>query len=187
MYFVRQMKPLGTSLLISILRGVLATQKLRNISNDELLLDKIFDESLKSHLIPQFEDLKTKQLELLRYFFSVKKLSTYRSTFGTDEQRDQYKEELGNIVKFTAKLNGLEPRKVNKKIKNIPLERKKDENDGEFSKRQKDEDFAIRETFDNYWKGTNPKLPSVHAKITEMLTERGNLDSEEYDEIENIE
>jgi len=40
---------------------------------------------------------------------------------------------------------------------------------------------------DSYWKGNNPTLSSVNAKITEMLTERGNLDSEEYDEIENIE
>jgi len=187
MFFVRQMKPLGTSLLISILRGVLATQKLRNISNNEVLLDKIFDDCLKSHLIPQFEDLKTKQLELLNYFFSKKKLSSYRNRFGSDEQYDQYEEEFRNIMNFTAKINGVKIAEIRKKIKHVSLDKKETESGEDFSKRQKDEKAAIRDTFDSYWKGNNPALPIVTAKITEMNKDRGNLVDQEYDETENIE
>ena len=136
-FFVRQMKPLGTSLLISILRGVLATQKLRNISNNEVLLDKIFDDCLKSHLIPQFEDLKTKQLELLNYFFSKKKLSSYRNRFGSDEQYDQYEEEFRNIMNFTAKINGVKIAEIRKKIKHVSLDKKETESGEDFSKKTK--------------------------------------------------
>jgi len=186
-FFVRQMKPLGTSLLISILRGVLTTQKLRNISNNDVSLDKIFDDCLKSHLIPQFEDLKTKQLELLNYFFNQSKLSSYRRRFGTDEQYDQYEDEFKNIVKFTAKINGVKFGEIKKKMKHVQLDRKENENEEEFSKRQKDENASIRDTFDSYWKGNRPALPSVSKKITEMLKERGNLASLEYDESESIE
>ena len=56
-----------------------------------------------------------------------------------------------------------------------------------FQKRQKDENAAIRDTFDSYWKGNNPALPIVTAKITEMNKDRGNLVDQEYDETENIE
>ena len=186
-YFVRQMKPLGTSVLISILRGIFATDKLKNISTDNGSLESIFDDCLKSHLIPQFEDLKPKQLELLSYFFSKNKLSSYRNDFGTDELYVQHNEEFKNIIKFTAKIKGVNDNKIRKKMKNIPLDRKENERDDEFLKRQKDEDSAMRDTFDSYWKGVRPALPRVSARIGEMLKERGNLTSQENDEIEDIE
>ena len=166
-FFVRQMKPLGTSILIGILKTFFTEKLLKNSSTKEEL-EEILDNCLRSQLVPQFEDLKTKELELLNFFFSMKRLAGFHKKYIEDAENSP--DEFRIITNFIGA-------KTQKKLKTI-RNALRNENLGE-----------MQSVFEDYWaeKGTRPNMRKTIRSIEEMLKERGILEEETFEDSPNEE
>jgi len=162
------MKPLGTSILIGILKSLLTTRELKNISTKDEL-NKILDNCLKSQLIPQCEDLTTKKLELFSYFLAKNRLSGYHKKYIEDDSENS-SDEFNIIADFIEAKNDLKPNVIRKAMKKEKLE-------------------DTQSLFQDYWveKNTRPDIPKTIASIQEMLKARGVLEEEDYEDSTNEE
>ena len=165
-FFVRQMKPLGTSIFIGILKTFFTEISLRNTSTKDEL-EKILDNCLRSQLLPQFEDLKTKQIELLKFFFSRKRLSGFHKKH-VEDGGNSSDEEFRNIANFIGAKTEYKPGKLLKALHN--------ENLGE-----------MQSAFQYYWaeKDSSPNMKKTVGSLEEMLKERGVLEEEEFEDSPN--
>ena len=165
-FFVRQMKPLGTSIFIGILKTFFTETSLRNTSTKDEL-EKILDNCLRSQLLPQFEDLKTKQIELLKFFFSRKRLSGFHKKY-VEDGGNSSSEEFRIIANFIGAKTEHKPRKLLKALHN--------ENLGE-----------MQSVFQYYWaeKDSTPNMRKTVESLEEMLKERGVLEEEEFEDSPN--
>ena len=133
-------------------------------------LEEILDNCLKSQLVPQFEDLKTKELELLNFFFSQNTLVGFHKK--TIEKEENSPDELRIIATFIGAKTVHKSRKLLKVLRN--------ENLGE-----------MQSVFGDYWaeKGSKgrPNMQKTIDSIEEMLNERGVLKEETFEDSLNEE
>jgi len=179
--FIREIKPLGTALLISMLRFMIINHSLDLIENKKW--NASLDSALVSSIIPQIEDLPYWTLKVIRAAFcdDLEKFFVNDSEIKDDEQ-EKYKKDFQKTVKFISKIKGKNRKKIGERFMdgNLGKNKEKDSEGNELP--DKDIEYLKIWTAEN--SGKKPSLPKFRNAIDQIISEQ-TFDEETEEEIEH--
>ena len=170
MSFIREIKPLGTALLISMLRFMIVNHSLELVKNKEW--NSSLDSALVTSIIPQIEDLNYWTLKVIRaalcenleFFFE-------NDPEIKDDGHEKYKKDFRKSVNFLRKIKGEKRNKIIKKFIEGKLgtnkEKKKDGTE------LPDKDIEYLKIWNAQNVGKKPNLPKFRNAIDQIISEKG--------------
>jgi len=162
--FLREIKPLGTAVMISMFRFMIIHHKL---AGD---WERSLDLALTSSIVPQLETLQQEPLKVIRAFFCRNPARFFNELDASKQEQEKY---LELFVKYVRYLNKLYEIKNADKFTNKVFSRFKDP-----SKSLSDDDIKKL----NPWK-KRPTLTSFEKEISQLISEKG---IDEFSELEGV-
>jgi MoxR-like ATPase len=170
MSFVREIKPLGTALLISMLRFMIVNHSLKLVKKENW--DSSLDSALVTSIIPQIEDLNYWTLKVIRAALC----GNLESFFENDPEikDDGYEKYKKDFQKSVACIRKIKDKKRNNIVKRFT--------DGRLgtNKTKKDDGTEIPDQDIEYLKiwdaenvGNKPKLPKFGMALNQIISEKG--------------
>lgn len=157
MLFLREIKPLGPALLISIFRFVMVNEKLTNDWK------KGFDLALTQYVIPQLESLPYWTLKVIRAVFCQDVSNFFKNDLEIKTDGiENYRNNFEALIRFLRKV---------RPVSNTILKRFRDS-------ALTEEDYS---SLNPWFKIQRPSLPNFRDAITKIIEEKGIIEESELE------
>ena len=170
MTFIREIKPLGTALLISMLRFIIVNHSLDLVENKKW--DASLDSALVSSIIPQIEDLNYWTLKVIRAACCNNLEEFFENDVEIkDDGHEKYKKDFQRSVNFIKKIKNEKRNKIVKRFLENKLGTNKEKDvDG---KEIPDKDIEYLKIWAAENVGSKPSLPKFRSALDQIITEKG--------------
>ncbi len=183
MTFIREIKPLGTALLISMLRFMIVNHSLDLVTNKKW--NTSLDSALVSFIIPQIEDLPYWTLKVIRAAFC----NDLEKFFENDpeikvEGPEKYKKDFHKSVEFIKKIKTKKRNKILFRFLDNKLGTNKENDEDGNEKPDKDIEYLKIWNAENI--GSKPALPKFSNAIDQIISENGFDEQTEEESEKNV-
>ncbi len=182
MSFIREIKPLGTALLISMLRFMIIHHSLDLVENKKW--SSSLDSALVSSIIPQIEALPYWTLKVIRaaFCYDLEKFFENDPEI-TDDGHEKYKKDFQKSTNFIAKIRGKKRKKMGERFMNNSLGSNK-EKDADGNEFDRDIEYLKIWTAENV--GKKPSLPKFKNAIDQIISEQTFDEQTEEETEQNV-
>ena len=170
MSFIREIKPLGTALLISMLRFMIVNHSLELVKKENW--NSSLDSALVTTIIPQIEDLNYWTLKVIRAALSGKLEDFFENDPEIkDDGHEKYKKDFQKMVNCIRKIKGEKSNKIIKRFMDgkLGLDKKRKDDGTEIP----DKDIEYLKIWNAENVGQKPFLPKFLAAINQIISEKG--------------
>ena len=183
MTFIREIKPLGTALLISMLRFMIANHSLDLVTNKKW--NTSLDSALVSFIIPQIEDLPYWTLKVIRAAFC----NDLEKFFENDPEinnvgHEKYKKDFHKSIEFIKKIKNKKRNRILLKFLDNKLGTNKEKDKDGNEKPDKDIEYLKIWNAENI--GSKPVLPKFRNAIDQIISEKGFDEQTEEESEQNV-
>jgi len=170
MTFIREIKPLGTALLISMLRFMIVNHSLDLVEKKDW--DSSLDSALVTSIIPQIEDLNYWTLKVIRAALCGNLENFFENDPEIkDDGYEKYKKDFQKSVNFLRKIKGKKRNNIIKRFTEGRLGTNKEKDENGKEKPDKDIEYLKIWTEENF--GKKPSLPKFGIAINQIISEKG--------------
>jgi MoxR-like ATPase len=170
MSFIREIKPLGTALLISMLRFMIINHSLELVKKESW--DSSLDNALVTSIIPQIEDLNYWTLKVIRAALCGNLENFFENDPEIkDDGYEKYKKDFQKSVNCIRKIKDKKRNKITKRFTDGKLgtNKTKKEDGTEIP----DPDIEYLKIWDAENVGKKPKLPKFGIALNQIISEKG--------------
>lgn len=170
MTFIREIKPLGTAFLISMLRFMIVNHSLGLVEKKNW--DSSLDSALVTSIIPQIEDLNYWTLKVIRAALCGNLENFFENDPEIkDDGYEKYKKDFQKSVNFLRKIKGKKRNNIMKRFTEGRLGTNKEKDEDGKEKPDKDIEYLKIWTEENF--GKKPSLPKFGIAINQIISEKG--------------